>query len=108
MPVPLTPEQKPFARRAIEAGRLRSEDEAVQEALALWEERERRRAEFLATIDDAKASRVAQASGSIEVAGRLVDSITDRFSFWAGSPIWGGPATTILVRMPATLLSANT
>ena len=40
---------------------------------------------------------VAQASGSIEVAGRLVDSITDRFSFWAGSPIWGGPATTILL-----------
>lgn len=64
MPVPLTPEQKPFARRAIEAGRLRSEDEAVQEALALWEERERRRAEFLATIDDAKAS-LARGEGRV-------------------------------------------
>ena len=28
----------------------------VQEALSLWEERERKRAEFLATLDDAKAS----------------------------------------------------
>jgi len=64
MPVPLTPEQKPFARRAIEAGRLRSEEEAVQEALALWEERERRRAEFLATIDDAKAS-LARGEGRV-------------------------------------------
>ncbi|MGC4084043.1 MAG: hypothetical protein QM736_18525 [Vicinamibacterales bacterium] len=30
--------------------------EAVQEALALWEERERRRLEILASIDEAEAS----------------------------------------------------
>jgi hypothetical protein len=36
--------------------RLRREEEAVREALSLWEERERKRAEFLATIEDAKAS----------------------------------------------------
>jgi hypothetical protein len=30
--------------------------DAVQEALALWEERERQRAELLLTLDDAKAS----------------------------------------------------
>ena len=56
MNVDLTPDQKAFARRAIESGRLQSEQDAVQEALALWEERERQRTEFLLTLDDAKAS----------------------------------------------------
>ncbi len=56
MDIHLTPDQKAFACRAIENGRLHSEQDAVQEALALWEERERRRAEFLLTLDDAKAS----------------------------------------------------
>ena len=58
MEIQLTPDQRAFARRAIESGRLRSEEEAVQEALALWEERERRRMAFLATLDDARASLV--------------------------------------------------
>ena len=56
MTVELTPDQKAFARRAIEDGRLHDESEAVAEALSLWEERERKRAEFLITIDDARAS----------------------------------------------------
>ena len=56
MDVHLTSDQKAFARRAVENGRLRSEEDAVREALALWEERERQRAEFLLTIDEAKAS----------------------------------------------------
>jgi Arc/MetJ-type ribon-helix-helix transcriptional regulator len=56
MDVHLTPDQKAFARRAIESGRLHSEEDAVQEALALWEERERQRAEFLLTLDDARAA----------------------------------------------------
>ena len=47
MEVQLTSDQKAFAHRAIESGRLRTEQEAVEEALALWEERERQRAEFL-------------------------------------------------------------
>lgn len=55
MDVQLTPDQKAFARRAIESGRLHSEEDAVQEALALWEERERQRAEFFLTLDDARA-----------------------------------------------------
>lgn len=56
MDVDLTPDQRAFARRAIESGRLQSEQEAVREALALWEERERQRAEFLLTLGDARAS----------------------------------------------------
>jgi Arc/MetJ-type ribon-helix-helix transcriptional regulator len=64
MDVDLTPDQKAFARRAIESGRLRSEQDAVQEALALWEERERQRTEFLLTLDDARAS-LARGEGRV-------------------------------------------
>lgn len=56
MEVQLTSGQKAFARRGVESGRFQSEEDAVQEALALWEERERRRVAFLATLDDARAS----------------------------------------------------
>jgi len=56
MEVKLTPDQKAFVRDAIESGRLQREEEAVQEALALWEERERTRAWILAAVDEADAS----------------------------------------------------
>jgi Arc/MetJ-type ribon-helix-helix transcriptional regulator len=56
MEVELTSDQRAFARHAVESGRLRSEQDAVEEALALWEERERRRVEFRATLDEARAS----------------------------------------------------
>jgi Arc/MetJ-type ribon-helix-helix transcriptional regulator len=55
MDVQLTPDQLAFARRAIQNGRLHSEEDAVLEALALWEDRERQRVEFL-MLEDAKAS----------------------------------------------------
>jgi Arc/MetJ-type ribon-helix-helix transcriptional regulator len=64
MEVQLTSDQKAFARRAVESGRLRSEEEAVEEALALWEERERRRVAFLATIEDSRAS-LARGEGRV-------------------------------------------
>jgi putative addiction module CopG family antidote len=56
MEVHLTPDQQAFIRNAIGSGRIEREEDAVREALALWEERERKRAEFLATLDDAMAS----------------------------------------------------
>jgi putative addiction module CopG family antidote len=56
MEVRLTPDQEAFVRQAIESGRLHRAEDAVEEALLLWEERERKRPEFLATLDDAKAS----------------------------------------------------
>ena len=54
MEVELTPAQPAFVRRAIETGRLRR-PEAVREALSLWEDCERARAEVLLAIDDAEA-----------------------------------------------------
>ena len=59
MEVQLTPDQKAFARRAVETGRLQSEEE-----VALWEERERRRVELLASLDDARAS-LARGEGRV-------------------------------------------
>ena len=56
MEVHLTADQKAFVRQAIESGRLRREEDAVQEALSLWEERERTRAEILTAVDAAEAS----------------------------------------------------
>ncbi len=56
MEVRLTADQEAFVRRAIESGRFDRAEAAVEEALSLWEERERKRAEFVATLDDAKAS----------------------------------------------------
>lgn len=56
MKVNLTPDQKAFIRQAIQSGRLRREEEAVEEALSLWEERERTRVEILAAVDKAEDS----------------------------------------------------
>ncbi len=53
MEVQLTPDQRAFVRQAIDSGRLLREEDAVKEALSLWEERERGRAEILAAVDEA-------------------------------------------------------
>lgn len=55
MEVELTPEQQAFIRQAIETGRLHRPEEAVREALSLWEERERSRVELLLAFDEAEA-----------------------------------------------------
>jgi Arc/MetJ-type ribon-helix-helix transcriptional regulator len=64
MEVQLTTDQKTFVRQAIESGCLQREEDAVKEALSLWEERERNRAEILAAVDDAEAS-LARGEGRI-------------------------------------------
>ncbi len=56
MEVRLTPDQEAFIRQAIETGRFHRAEDVVQEALSLWEERERARAEILAAVDTAEAS----------------------------------------------------
>ena len=63
MDVDLTADQKAFIREAIESGRFQSAEDAVREALSLWVERERRRAETLATVDTAEAA-LARGEGS--------------------------------------------
>jgi antitoxin ParD1/3/4 len=64
MEVHLTPDQEAFVRQAIESGRLHRPEDAVEEALRLWEERERTRAEILAAVDLAEAS-LARGEGRV-------------------------------------------
>lgn len=80
MDVHLTEEQRAFIIRAIESGRLRSEEEAVREALELWEERERQRAEFLLSIDEARRS-LARGEGrviTLESMRALAEEVKER------------------------------
>jgi Arc/MetJ-type ribon-helix-helix transcriptional regulator len=56
MEVQLTPDQRAFVQEAIERGRIQHEADAVREALSMWEERERVRAEILMSVDEAEAS----------------------------------------------------
>jgi len=58
MEVQLTADQQAFVQQAIETGRIHRAEDAVQQALSLWEERERTRAEILASVDAAEASLV--------------------------------------------------
>ncbi|MGA8029720.1 MAG: hypothetical protein WB992_21460 [Bryobacteraceae bacterium] len=64
MEIQLTADQKAFVQQAIESGRIHRAEDAVQQALSLWEERERTRAEILAAVDAADAS-LARGEGRI-------------------------------------------
>jgi putative addiction module CopG family antidote len=58
MEIRLTPDQEELIRQAIEAGRFENAEDAVREALSLWERREREAAlaEFRTSLDAAEAS----------------------------------------------------
>jgi Arc/MetJ-type ribon-helix-helix transcriptional regulator len=55
MEVHFTPDQEALIRRAIASGRYQTAEDAVQEAMAQWEEGERVRIEVLARLDEAEA-----------------------------------------------------
>lgn len=55
MHIRLTDVQQALIQQAIAAGRIKAPDDAAREAMALWEEREQRRAAILARIDAAEA-----------------------------------------------------
>ena len=54
MEVKLTPSQEVLIQRAIEQGRYRSAEEAVRDAMARWEERERQRIDLTTDIGRAE------------------------------------------------------
>jgi Arc/MetJ-type ribon-helix-helix transcriptional regulator len=64
MEVKLTPEERDLIGRAVDAGRAKHPEDVVHQALELWIERERRREEILAAIDEAEAS-LARGEGRI-------------------------------------------
>lgn len=49
-----TPDQEAFIRQAIKAGRIEQPEDAMMQALALWEDRERKRIEILYRVDEAE------------------------------------------------------
>lgn len=51
MQIELTADQHAFIDLGIREGRFRSTEEAVRQALAQWEKRERSRAELLASLE---------------------------------------------------------
>lgn len=55
MEVELTPDQEAFIQKAVASGRFATAEAAVQDAMARWEERERRRFEILAALEEAEA-----------------------------------------------------
>jgi putative addiction module CopG family antidote len=76
-----TPDQETLIRAAIEAGRFESAEDAVKEALALWEERERAAAlaELRASLDEAEAE--ADRGEYVEVTNfdQFAAELIDRF-----------------------------
>jgi putative addiction module CopG family antidote len=82
MQVQLTPEQSSFVDLGIQEGRFRDPEEAVRQALALWEKRERARVQLFASLD--LAERSLDAGGgetyTAETLHELVESVKQRGS----------------------------
>jgi putative addiction module CopG family antidote len=107
MQIDLTPEQQDFVRQAVESGRFARAEDAVQAALTLWVERERRRAEILAAVDAARAS-IARGEG-IDITEESMRAVAEdikrrgRERFAAGNKcrqVDGAPARTPSARRP--------
>jgi putative addiction module CopG family antidote len=80
MQIELTPAQNSFVELGIQEGRFQSRDEAVRQALALWENRERARLELLSSLDAAERALDAGEGEdySSENLGALVESVRKR------------------------------
>jgi putative addiction module CopG family antidote len=80
MQVELTPEQNSFVDLGIQEGRFKDSDEAVRQALALWEKRERIRVELMASLDLAEQSLEAGEGETYtcDTLHNLVDSVQKR------------------------------
>jgi Arc/MetJ-type ribon-helix-helix transcriptional regulator len=80
MQIELTPAQSSFIDLGIQEGRFRDFHDAVQQALAQWEERERARVELLAALDLAEQSLDAGEGEEYtpETLSQLVSSVEER------------------------------
>jgi len=76
MEIHLTDDQRAFIRDAVEAGRLQSAEDAVRQAMLLWEERERQRMEVLAIVDKSEAS-LARGEGRAVTSRKAVSQLAE-------------------------------
>jgi len=75
MDIRLTPDQEAFIREAVASGRFERPEDAVQEALSLWESRERRRTELLTSLDEAETS--LSRDDGLEISEQSVRSLAE-------------------------------
>lgn len=75
MQIELTPAQNSFVELGIQEGRFRDRDEAVRQALALWERRERERLELLSSLDSAE--RALDAGEGEEYTPETLDALVE-------------------------------
>jgi putative addiction module CopG family antidote len=80
MQVELTPAQASFIDLGIQEGRFRNSEEAIREALAQWEKRERARVQLLTSLDSAEQALDAGEGEdyTIETLSSLVQSVQER------------------------------
>ncbi len=81
MELHLSADQQAFIRKGIESGRLQSHEDAFEQAMALWEERERRRMEILLAVKASEDSLHRGAGRTIsngERSRQLVEDIKRR------------------------------
>jgi putative addiction module CopG family antidote len=71
MEVQLTSDQEAFIRQGIKTGRYAREEEALKEAMLLWEERERSRAGLMAALE---VGELSLANGG----GRIITEVSMR------------------------------
>lgn len=89
MHIDLTPDQRALVQKAIESGRFEREEQAVQEALALWEKRERRRFELVAMLNEAETS-LARGEGR-EITEASMKALADEIKQRVRRPIAEAP-----------------
>jgi putative addiction module CopG family antidote len=81
MDLRLSPDQEEFIRRAVEKGRYGKAEDVVREALAMLQERERKRTEILEAVDFAEISISRAAGGGLpQPATRVAGGKTKRGS----------------------------
>ena len=76
MEVHPTPGQEAFIRQAIESGRIHRPEDAVTQALSLWEANERRREDILTAVDAAELS-IAQGKGRLVTSEEQIDELVE-------------------------------
>jgi Arc/MetJ-type ribon-helix-helix transcriptional regulator len=76
MEVHPTPGQEAFIRQAIESGRIDRPEDAVEQALSLWEENERRRTDILGAVNEARES-FAQGKGRLITSEKQIDELVE-------------------------------
>jgi putative addiction module CopG family antidote len=80
MQVELTPAQASFIDLGIQEGRFRNSEEAIREALAQWEKRERARVQLLTSLGSAEQALDAGEGEeyTLETLSSLVQSVQER------------------------------